>query len=66
MMTREIANFKLSLFDKFVSSYQDIISLLLETSEAFNQFLPALNNFFEIWEDLIECDIDSLTTVRPL
>ena len=53
-MKGEIATFKLSLFDDFVTSYKATNSLALEAVEAFDHFLDALDKFFDIWEELIE------------
>ncbi|CAG8481185.1 5782_t:CDS:2 [Funneliformis mosseae] len=50
----EIATFKLSLFDEFVKSYKFVNSLASETSEVFNQFLSALDRFFDLYEELTE------------
>ncbi|CAG8697307.1 10950_t:CDS:1, partial [Funneliformis mosseae] len=53
-MNSEIATFKLSLFDEFIKSYKSINSLVSEVSEAFDQFLPALDRFFDLYEKLTE------------
>ena len=58
-MSGEIATFELSSFDKFVSSYQNTTSLAPEALEAFNQFLPALDKFFDLI-DSIEFNTNSL------
>jgi len=53
-MNGEIATFKLSLFDEFVKFYKSGNDLALEALEAFNQFLPALDKFFDLYEELTE------------
>jgi hypothetical protein len=63
-MIGEIATINLSLFDKFVSSYRVTTSLASEALEAFDQFLPALYRFFDIWKDM-ECNINgSIITIK--
>ena len=47
-MNGEIANFELSTFNEFVSSYQITTLLASEVLDAFNEFLLALNRFFDI------------------
>ena len=55
IMNGEIATFRLKSFDEFVISYKASINFLaLEAVEAFNQFLPALNRFFDVCEELTE------------
>jgi len=56
-MNSEIATFKLSSFDEFVTSYKSSNSLALEASEAFDQFIPALDKFFDLYEELTEHNI---------
>jgi len=58
-MSGEIATFELSSFDKFVSSYQNTSSLAPEVLEAFDQFLPALDKFFDLI-DSIEFNTNNL------
>jgi len=58
-MSGEIATFELSLLDKFVSSYQNTSSLVPEVLEAFDQFLPALDKFFDLI-DSIEFNTNNL------
>ena len=53
-MNGEIATFKVSLFDEFVKFYKSGNDLALEALEAFNQFLPALDKFFDLYEELTE------------
>jgi hypothetical protein len=54
IMNGEIATFKLSLFDEFVTSYKSTNSLASEAVEAFDQFLSALDIFFDLCGELIE------------
>jgi hypothetical protein len=56
-MNGEIATFKLSLFDEFVKSYKSSNDLAFEALEAFDQFLPALDKFFDICEELTDDEI---------
>jgi len=42
------------LFDEFITSYKFTNSPASEVIEAFNQFLLALNKFFDIYEELTE------------
>ena len=58
----EIATFELSSFDKFALSYQNTTSLAPEILEALDQFLPALDKFFDLM-DSIEFDISNLIMV---
>lgn len=51
-MSGEIATFELSSFDNFVLSYQNKTSLAPEVLEAFNQFLPALDKFFDLMDSI--------------
>lgn len=52
IMNGEIATFKLSLFNEFVTSYKTSNSLALEATEAFDQFIPSLDTFFDLYEEL--------------
>jgi hypothetical protein len=55
IMNGEIATFRLESFDEFVTSYKASIDFLAsEAVEAFNQFLPALDRFFDLCEELTE------------
>jgi hypothetical protein len=51
-MHGEIAAFELSLFDEFTASYKAINSLAPEAVKAFDQFLVALDNFFDLCQEL--------------
>lgn len=59
IMNGEIATFKLSLFNEFVTSYKTSNSLALEATEAFDQFIPSLDMFFDLYEELTEHNINS-------
>ncbi|PKY62910.1 hypothetical protein RhiirA4_490315, partial [Rhizophagus irregularis] len=48
VMNGKIFTFELSSFDKFVSSYRNTTTLASEAFEAFNQFLPTLDKFFNL------------------
>ena len=58
-MNGEIAIFKLSLFDQFIKSYKSANNLAPEVLEAFEQFLSALDKFFDLYEELTENEISS-------
>ena len=58
-MNGKIAIFKLSLFDQFIKSYKSANNLAPEVLEAFEQFLPALDKFFDLYEELTENEISS-------
>ena len=51
-MHGEIATFELSSFDEFTTSYKAINSLAPEAVKAFDQFLTALDKFFNICQEL--------------
>ena len=53
-MNGEIAMFKLSLFNEFITSYKSANDLASETLEAFDQFLPTLDKLFDLYEKLTE------------
>jgi hypothetical protein len=53
-MNGEIAMFKLSLFNEFITSYKSANDLASEALEAFDQFIPALDRFFDLYEELTE------------
>jgi len=53
-MNGNIATFTLPSFDKFVTSYQSTNSLAPEALKAFDQFIEALDNFFDLYEELTE------------
>ncbi len=59
IMNGEIAIFKLSLFDQFIKSYKSANNLAPEVLEAFEQFLLALDKFFDLYEELTENEISS-------
>jgi len=59
LMNSEIATFKLSSFDEFVTSHQADNSLASEAIMAFNQFLPALDKFFDLYKELTEHNVNS-------
>ncbi|RGB40744.1 hypothetical protein C1646_752968 [Rhizophagus diaphanus] len=50
-MNGEIATFKLSSFDEFITTYKANNALEPEALEAFNQFTIALNRFFSLLEE---------------
>ena len=58
-MNGEIAIFKLSLFDQFIKSYKSANNLAPEVLEAFEQFLPALDKFFDLYEELTENEMSN-------
>ena len=49
----------LSPFDEFVTSHQTNNSLTLEAIIAFNQFLLALDKFFDLYKELTEHNVNS-------
>src|SRR3954468_4785745 len=57
-MNGEIATFKLSSFDEFITTYKANNVLAPEASEAFNQFLTALNRFFSLLEEFANNDVN--------
>ena len=59
----KIATFKLSSFDEFVVSYKSTNLLASEAIEAFNQFLPALDRFFDLLDELTENKMNDDTTI---
>ncbi|GBB91572.1 hypothetical protein RclHR1_18950001 [Rhizophagus clarus] len=58
-MNDEIATFKLSLFDEFVTSYATTNTLTSEALVAFDQFLQALDKFFNLYEELTENQMEN-------
>ncbi|CAB4486252.1 unnamed protein product [Rhizophagus irregularis] len=57
-MNGEIATFKLSLFDEFITTYKANNVLAPEALEAFNQFIIALNRFFSLLEEFANNDVN--------
>ncbi|CAB4383195.1 unnamed protein product [Rhizophagus irregularis] len=57
-MNGEIATFKLSLFDEFITIYKANNVLAPEALEAFNQFIIALNRFFSLLEEFANNDVN--------
>ena len=51
-MNGEIAMFKLSLFNEFITSYKSANVLASEALEAFDQFLSTLDKLFDLYEEL--------------
>ncbi|CAG8533424.1 17103_t:CDS:2 [Funneliformis caledonium] len=66
IMNGEIATFKLSLFDKFITSYKASNSLVLEATKAFDQFLSALDKFFDLYKELTEYNINNNNKIENL
>jgi hypothetical protein len=60
-MNGEIATFKLSSFDEFITTYKANNILAPEALEAFNQFLTALSRFFNLLEDFTNNDVNDET-----
>jgi len=58
-MNDEIATFKLSLFDEFVKFYKSANNLVSEVLKAFDQFLLALDRFFDLYEKLTENEMSN-------
>lgn len=64
-MNGEIATFKLSSFDEFITTYKANNILAPEALEAFNQFLIALNRFFNLLEEFANNDVnDEIITIK--
>ena len=59
IMNDEIATFKLSLFDEFVKFYKSANNLVSEVLKAFDQFLLALDRFFDLYEKLTENEMSN-------
>ncbi|CAB4430856.1 unnamed protein product [Rhizophagus irregularis] len=57
-MNGEIATFKLSSFDEFITTYKANNVLAPEALEAFNQFVIALNRFFSLLEEFASNDVN--------
>lgn len=60
-MNSEIATFKLSLFDEFVTSYKANNILASEALDGFNHFLTALSRFFNLLEEFTNNNMDNDT-----
>ena len=58
-MNSKIITFKLSLFDKFITSYKSANKLVPEVLERFNKFLPVLDSFLNLYKELIESAMNS-------
>src|SRR5690349_7985303 len=64
-MNGEIATFKLSSFDEFITIYKANKVLAPEALEAFNQFLTALSRFFNCLEEFTNNDMnDEIITIK--
>ena len=64
-MNSLIATFSLSEFSQFTTLYKQTNNhLASEALLAFEQFLPALNKFFDLFEDLTEEIVASNTIIR--
>ena len=57
-MNGKIATFNLVLFNEFIESYKVTNFLAPEALEAFSQFLPALDRFFGLYEELTTSKIN--------
>ncbi|CAB4444728.1 unnamed protein product [Rhizophagus irregularis] len=57
-MNGEIATFKLSSFNEFITTYKANNILAPKALEAFNQFVIELNRFFSLLEEFANNDVN--------